>query len=46
MNEKEKKMIATIIVCIIVVVLILGIFDDWNEMWYHFGENVYKWLHN
>lgn len=45
MIKKEyKKMIISIVGVVIAVVGVIAIFDSWNDMWYHCGENVYQML--
>ncbi|MBQ7433588.1 MAG: hypothetical protein IJV50_09075 [Lachnospiraceae bacterium] len=44
-SAKSKKRIVTAVLCVIAVVLVIAIFGHWNEMWYHFGENIYRLTH-
>ena len=43
-QEENKKMIISIVATLVVVIGLVAIFDSWNSMWYHCGENVYHML--
>ena len=46
MKKMERnKMFYSIVIGIVVLIFVIAIFDSWNDMWYQFGEHVYKWLH-
>ena len=44
-RKKTKKLIIDIVGAILVIIFISSIFDEWNEMWYEFGQNIYKLTH-
>lgn len=44
-KEETKKQIIEIISIILFVVFICSIFDEWNQIWYEFGQNIYKLTH-
>jgi len=44
-NKKTKKLIVDIIGAILVIIFISSIFDEWNEIWYEFGQNIYGLTH-
>ena len=40
-----KKKIVEIIGIILFALFISSIFDEWNRIWYEFGQNIYKLTH-
>lgn len=44
-KEETKKQIIEIIGIILFIVFICSIFDEWNQIWYEFGQNIYKLTH-
>ena len=44
-KEETKKKVVEIIGIILFVLFISSIFDEWNRIWYEFGQNLYKLTH-
>ena len=44
-KEETKKKIIEIVGVILFIVFICAIYDEWNEIWYEFGQNIYKLTH-
>ena len=44
-KEETKKKIIEIVGVILFIVFICAIYDEWNEIWYEFGQNIYKITH-
>lgn len=44
-KEETKKKIIEIVGVILFIVFIFAIYDEWNEIWYEFGQNIYKLTH-
>lgn len=40
-----KKKIIEIIGIILFILFISSIFDEWNQIWYEFGQNIYELTH-
>lgn len=40
----KKKMISAITI-IVFVLFIMAIYDRWNELFYDFGQSIYRWFH-
>ena len=44
-DPKLTKKIASALAGIIAIIILIAIWDQWNEIWYHFGENIYNLIH-
>lgn len=44
-KEETKKKIVEIVGVILFIIFIASIFDEWNQIWYEFGQNIYKLIH-
>ena len=44
-DPKQTKKLASVLIGIIAIIALMSIWDQWNEMWYHFGENIYFIIH-
>jgi len=44
-KEETKKKIIEIVGVILFIVFICAIYDEWNEIWYEFGQSIYKLTH-
>ncbi|MBQ3512257.1 MAG: helix-turn-helix transcriptional regulator [Lachnospiraceae bacterium] len=44
-KEETKKKIVEVIGIILFILFIASIFDEWNQIWYEFGQNIYKLTH-
>ena len=44
-KEETKKKIFEIVGIILFIVFIGSIFDEWNRIWYEFGQSIYKLIH-
>lgn len=44
-NEQTKKLVVEIIGIILIVIFICAIYDDWNQMFYELGQNIYRLTH-
>lgn len=44
-KEETKKKVVEIIGIILFVLFISSIFEEWNRIWYEFGQNIYKLIH-
>ena len=44
-KEENRKKIVEIVGVILVILFIASIFDEWNRIWYEFGQNIYKLTH-
>lgn len=44
-KEQTKKLVVEIIGVILVVILVCAIYDDWNQMFYELGQNIYRLTH-
>ena len=44
-RKKTKKFIVDIVGAILIIIFISAIFDEWNEIWYEFGQSLYKLTH-
>lgn len=44
-DPKQTKKLASVLIGIIAIIALMSIWDQWNEMWYHFGENIYYRIH-
>lgn len=44
-DPKLTKKIASALAGIIAIIILIAIWDEWNEIWYHFGENIYNLIH-
>lgn len=44
-KEQTKKLVVEIIGAILVVILVCAIYDDWNQMFYELGQNIYRLTH-
>ena len=44
-KEEKRKKIVEIVGVILVILFIASIFDEWNRIWYEFGQNIYKLTH-
>lgn len=42
---KTKKKVVEIIGIILLVLFISSIYDEWNQIWYEFGQNIYQLTH-
>lgn len=44
-EQETKRKIVEIVGIILFIVFIASIFDEWNRIWYEFGQNIYKLTH-
>lgn len=44
-KAENRKKIVEIIGIILLFLFISSIFDEWNQIWYEFGQNIYKLTH-
>lgn len=44
-RKKTKKFIVDIVGAILIIIFISAIFDEWNEIWYEFGQSLYKLIY-
>lgn len=44
-DPKHTKKLVSVLVGIIEIIILIAIWDKWNEIWYHFGENIYNLIH-
>lgn len=44
-KEQIKKLVVEIIGAILVIAFLGSIFEEWNRIWYEFGQNIYNWTH-
>lgn len=44
-KEEIKKKIVEIVGIILFIFFVCSIFDKWNQIWYEFGQNIYKLSH-
>lgn len=44
-KEQAKKAIVNAIVVAAFLLFLGAIFEDWCQMFYEFGQNIYKWTH-
>lgn len=44
-KEQMKKLVLEIIGAILVIAFLGSIFEEWNRIWYEFGQNIYKMTH-
>lgn len=44
-KKDVKKKIYSAVAVAIALIFVMAIYDNWNSMWYEFGENVYHILH-
>lgn len=44
-DPKHTKKLISVLVGIIAIIILIAIWDQWNEIWYHFGENIYNLIH-
>ena len=44
-DPKLTKKIASALAGIIAIIILIAIWDEWNEIWHHFGENIYNLIH-
>lgn len=44
-KEELKKKIVELVGIILFILFICSIFDKWNQIWYEFGQNIYKLKH-
>ena len=42
---KYKSLLISIIVTILIILFIATCYEQWNEMWYNVGRNLYHLLH-
>lgn len=40
-----KKKITAVVVIVVAVLLLMAIYDQWNGMFYEFGQHIYHWFH-
>lgn len=43
--EQTKKLVVEIIGMVLFVLFVCAIFDDWTQIWYEFGQSIYRWTH-
>ncbi len=46
MDPKHKKELVSVLAAIAAILILIAIWDKWNEIWYHFGENIYYLIHD
>ena len=44
-DPKLTKKIVSALAGIIAIIILIAIWDEWNEIWHHFGENIYNLIH-
>ncbi|MBQ6811539.1 MAG: helix-turn-helix transcriptional regulator [Agathobacter sp.] len=44
-KEQTKKLVVEIVGAILVIAFLGSIFEEWNRIWYEFGQNIYKMTH-
>ena len=44
-KEEIKKKIVEVVGIILFILFMCSIFDKWNQIWYEFGQNIYKLSH-
>lgn len=44
-KEQTKKLVVEIIGVVLIIVFVCAIYDDWNQMFYELGQNIYKLTH-
>ena len=45
-REENSKRLCNAIMVVVFLLFIAAIYPSWNDMWYEFGGNLYKWIHN
>lgn len=44
-KEEIKKKIVEVVGIILFILFVCSIYDKWNQIWYEFGQNIYKLSH-
>ena len=44
--SEHKDEIKSIITLIVFMILLVGCYGKWNDLWYDFGKNVYYFFHH
>ena len=44
-DPRRKKKLVSALVGIIAIIILIAVWDKWNENWYHLGENIYNLIH-
>ena len=44
-KEEIKKKIVEVVGIVLFILFVCSIFDKWNQIWYEFGQNIYKLSH-
>lgn len=40
----QRKKIAAAVSAVLLLLFIIAIYDQWNEVFYEFGRNLYRWF--
>lgn len=43
--NRLREVLGAVLLLVLVLLLLGSVWDGWTDMWYEFGEHIYRWFH-